>query len=98
MTTANVICFLRLAIQNGVWGCFGQNMAGFDPKLHSFGRAPPNLAPTPQTATGKLGTQTLDLGKPHVNAKDGQSKVEPNTWTRVMAQLEKRHACCCGCY
>ena len=41
-------------------------MAFFGPKLRRFGRAPPHLSPPPRAATGELGAQTLDLGKPGV--------------------------------
>ena len=52
---------LRLGVLPG-FGCyFGRTMAVFGPKLRRFGRASPNLAPTPRVATGEFLAQNLDL-------------------------------------
>ena len=54
---------LRLGPLPG-FGCyFGSKMAVFGPKLRRFGRAPPNLAPTPRAATGEFLAQNLDLAR-----------------------------------
>ena len=54
---------LRLGVLPG-FGCyFGRKMAVFGPKLRRFGRAPPNLVPTPRAATGELLGQNLDLAR-----------------------------------
>ena len=45
-------------------GYFGRKMAVFGPKLRSFGRAPPDLAPPPRAATGEFLAQNLDLARP----------------------------------
>ena len=42
---------VRLGVSAGFGGCFGRKMAGFGPKLHRFGRAPPDLAPPPRAAS-----------------------------------------------
>ena len=42
-------------------GYFGRKMAVFGPKLRRFGRAPPDLAPTPRAATSEFLAQNLDL-------------------------------------
>ena len=42
---------------------FGRKMAVFGPKLRRFGRAPPNLAPTPRAATSEFLAQNLDLAR-----------------------------------
>ena len=55
---------LRLAALNPYQGCFGRKMAVFGPKLRSFGRAPPDLAPPPRAATGEFLAQNLDLARP----------------------------------
>ena len=34
----------------------------------------------PLAATSELGAQSLDLGRPHVRAKDSPNRVEPNHW------------------
>ena len=43
--------FLLLGVVPGFGGYFGRKMAVFGPKLRRFGRAPPDLAPTPRAAT-----------------------------------------------
>ena len=54
---------LRLGGLPGFGGYFGRKMAVFGPKLRKFGRAPPNLAPTPRAATGEVLAQNLDLAR-----------------------------------
>ena len=54
---------LRLRVSPGFGGYFGRKMAVFGPKLRRFGRAPPNLAPTPRAATGEFLAQNLDLAR-----------------------------------
>ena len=54
---------LRLGVSRRFGGFFGRKMAVFRPKLRRFGRAPPDLAPTPRAATGELLAQNLDLAK-----------------------------------
>ena len=54
---------LRLAVLTGFSGRFGPKKAVFGPKLRRFGRAPPNLAPTPRAATGEFLAQNLDLAR-----------------------------------
>ena len=51
---------LCLGVLPGFGGYFGRKMATFGPKLRSFGRAPPDLAPPPRAATGKFLAQNLD--------------------------------------
>ena len=46
-------------------------MAVFGPKLRRFGRAPPDLVPTPRAATGECLAQNLDLARPVPRLKDG---------------------------
>ena len=55
---------LRLAVVPGFGGYFGRKMAVFGPKRRIFGRAPPDLAPTPRAATGEFLAQDLDLARP----------------------------------
>ena len=62
---------LRLGVSPGFGGYFGRKMAVFGPKLRRFGRAPPNLAPTPQAATGEFLAQNLDLARPPPRLQDG---------------------------
>ena len=47
----------------GFGGYFGRKLAVFRPKVRKFGRAPPNLAPTPRAATGEFLCQNLDLAR-----------------------------------
>ena len=54
---------LRLGVSPGFEGYYGRKMAVFGPKLRSFGRAPPDLAPTPRAVTGELLAQNLDLAR-----------------------------------
>ena len=54
---------LRLCVSPGLGGYFGRKMAVLGPKLRRFGRAPPNLAPTPRAATGEFLAQNLDLAR-----------------------------------
>ena len=46
-------------------------MAVFGPKLRTFGRAPPDLAPTPRAATGEFLAQNLDLARAPPRLQDG---------------------------
>ena len=62
---------LRLGVSPGFWGCFGRKMAVFGPKLCRFGRAPPDLAPPPQAATGEFLAQNLDLARAPRGLQDG---------------------------
>ena len=45
---------LHLGVLPELWGYFGRKMAVFGPKLRRFGRAPPDLAPTPRAAIGEF--------------------------------------------
>ena len=54
---------LRLGVSPGFGGYLGRKMAVFGPKLRRFGRATPDLAPTPRTATGEFLAQNLDLAR-----------------------------------
>ena len=84
---------LRLDVLPEFRGCFGRKMGVFGPNLRRFG-APPHLAPSPWAATGELGAQTLDLGRPCVNAEDGQSRVEPEALGRSNGKNVKEKCCC----
>ena len=55
---------LRFGVLPKFQGCFGQKIAISGPKLHRFGRAPPDLAPPPRAATGEFLAQNLDLARP----------------------------------
>ena len=46
---------------DSIEGYFWRKMAVFGPKLRRFGRAPPDLAPTPRVATGDFLAQNFDL-------------------------------------
>ena len=52
-----------LADLSGFRGRFERKMAFFGPKPRRFGRAPPNLAPTPRGTTGEFLAQNLDLAR-----------------------------------
>ena len=54
---------LRLSVLTGFWGRFGPKKAALGHKMRSFGRAPPNLAPPPQGASGEFLAQNLDLAR-----------------------------------
>ena len=54
---------LRLGVSPGFGDYFGRKIAVFAPKLRSFGRAPPDLAPPPRAATGEFLAQNLDLAR-----------------------------------
>ena len=54
----------RLGGSPGFWGYFGRKMAVFGPKMRTFGRAPPDLAPPPRGATGEFLAENLDLARP----------------------------------
>ena len=54
---------LRLGVSPRFGGYFWRKMAVFGPKLRRFGRAPPNLAPTPRAATVEFLTQNLDWSR-----------------------------------
>ena len=62
---------LRLGVSPGVGGYFGRKMAVFGPKLHRFGKAPPDLAPPPWAATGECLAQNLDLARTPPRLQDG---------------------------
>ena len=55
---------LRLAVVNVFQGRFGPKKAVLGHKMHSFGRAPPDLAPPPRGTTGEFLAQNLDLASP----------------------------------
>ena len=55
---------LLLGVLPGFGGYFGRKKAVFGPKLRTFGRAPPDLAPPPRGATGEFLAQNLDLARP----------------------------------
>ena len=55
---------LHLGILPGFGGYFGRKKAVFRPKLRRFGKAPPDLAPSPRGATGEFLGQNLDLATP----------------------------------
>ena len=55
---------LRLGVSPRFGGYFGRKMVVSGPKLRSFGRAPPDLAPPPRAATGEFLAQNLDLARP----------------------------------
>ena len=54
---------LRLGVLPKFGGCFGRKIAISDPKLHGFGRAPPDLGPPPRAATGEFLAQNLDSAR-----------------------------------
>ena len=55
---------LYLAVSSGFWGRFGQKKnAALGHKMRNFGRAPPDLAPTPQGATSDFFGSKLEFGK-----------------------------------
>ena len=62
---------LRFGVSPGVWDCFGRKKVVFGPKLCTFGRAPPDLAPTPRATTGEFVAQNLDLARPPPGLQDG---------------------------
>ena len=62
---------LRLGVSPGFRGYFGRKVAVFGPKLRRFGRAPPDLAPPPQAATGEFLDQNLDLARAPLRLQDG---------------------------
>ena len=54
---------LRLGVLPRFGGYFGRKMVVFGPKLRSFGRAPPDLAPPPRAASAEFLAQNLDLAR-----------------------------------
>ena len=46
-----------------VSGCFGPKKAVLGHQMHSFGRAPPNLAPPPRGANAEFLAENLDLAR-----------------------------------
>ena len=62
---------LRLAVVPCLGGYLGQKKAVFGPKLRRFGRAPPDLAPTPRATTGDFLAQNLDLARAPPRLQDG---------------------------
>ena len=56
-------------------------------------RASPNLAPAPQATIVEIVAQTLDLGRAHVTAKDGWSRVEPEALGWSNLKTTWRRAC-----
>ena len=54
---------LRLAVLSGFLGRLGPKKAVLGHKMRSFGKAPPGLAPPPQSATGEFLAQNLDLAR-----------------------------------
>ena len=63
-TWAAATISLGLGVSPGFEGYFGRKMATFGPKLRSFGRAPPELAPPPRAATSEFLAENLDLARP----------------------------------
>ena len=55
--------------------------------------------PTSCAAASEFGAQILDLGRAHVDAQHGESKVEPKTLQRSDGQNGKGgcQCCCCCC-
>ena len=62
-TCSVVTVCLLLAIFSGFWGRFGAKRADLGHKMSNFGRAPPDLAPVPQGATGEFLAQNLDSAR-----------------------------------
>ena len=54
---------LPLAVLNGFRSHFGPKKAVLGHKMRSFGRAPPDLAPSPRGATDDFLAQILDLAR-----------------------------------
>ena len=62
-TCSVVTVCLLLAVFSGFWGRFGPKRADLGHKMSNFGRAPPDLAPVPQGATGEFLAQNLDSAR-----------------------------------
>ena len=58
-TSSVLTVFCRLGVLPGFRCYFGRKMAVFGPKLRRFGRAPPNLAPTPRPTIGEFLAQNM---------------------------------------
>ena len=86
---------LRLGVSPGFGGYFGRKMAVFGPKMRSFGRAPPDLAPPPRAATGEFLAQNLDLARPPPELQDGYMGRRSEALGRGNGQKASRRACCC---
>ena len=87
--------FLRLGISPGFGGYFRRIMAVFGPKLRSFGRAPPDLAPPPRAATGEFLAQNLDLARPPPpRLQDGYMGKRSEALGRSNGQ-NGMETCCC---
>ena len=85
---------LCLGVLPGFWGSFGRKMAVFGPKLRRFGRAPPDLAPTPWAATGEFLAQNLDLARPPPRLQDGYMGKRSEALGRSNGQ-NGIETCCC---
>ena len=85
---------LRLGVLPGFGGCFGRKMAVFGPKLRRFGRAQPDLAPTPRAATGEFLAQNLDLARPPPMLQDGYMGKRSEELGRSNGQ-NGTETCCC---
>ena len=62
---------LPLAVLAGFQSRFGPKKAFWGHKMCSFGKAPPDLAPLPQCATGGVLAENLDLARAPPKLQDG---------------------------
>ena len=65
-----VVC-LQLAVMTGFGGLFGPKKPVLGHKMRSFGRAPPDLAPSPRGTTGEFLAQSVDLARAPPGLQDG---------------------------
>ena len=78
-------------------------MATFGPKLRSFGRAPPDLAPPPRAATGEFfWLKTWIWQGHHLGSRMAKVESRPRRWEGAMATERNGDvlvvvvvACCC---
>ena len=63
-TCSVATAFLRVRVSPRFGGWFGRKIPVSGPKLRRFGRAPPNLSPTPRAATGEFLAHNLDFVRP----------------------------------
>ena len=85
---------LRLGPLPGFWSYFGRKMAVFGQQLRRFGRAPPNLAPTPRAASGEFLAQNLDRARPPPRLQDAYMGKRSEALGRSDGQ-NGMETCCC---
>ena len=80
---------VRLGVSAGFGGCFGRKMAVFGPKLHRFGRAPPDLAPPPRAPAVSFWLKNWICKGHHLVSQMAKVGSGRRCWEGAMAKTER---------